>query len=88
MFRKLKIRKQKKKLAKLLNGRKLEDVLAEAPYGYGYFQGEEGYRIWDERVENGFVAFAVTTLNAEIWIVEKYLSEESELGSRKRNYRR
>ena len=73
MFHKRKIRKQEKKLAKLLNGRKLEDVLAEAPYAYGHFQGEDGYRIWDERVEKGFVAFVSTTLEAELWIVEKYL---------------
>ena len=73
------LRNKQKRLNKLLNGRTVEDVLAEAPYDYGHFQGDEGYRIWDKRGEkNEFAAFANSTLDAELWIVEKYLSENKE----------
>jgi len=74
------LRKKQKKLNTLLNGRTVEDVLAATPYAYGHFQGEDGYRIWDKRVDkNEFVAFASSTLDAELWIVEKYLSESTEI---------
>ena len=63
-------------LKRLLNGQPLEEVLSAAPCKYGHFQGEDGYRIWDERLENGFVHFASTPLDAHLWIVEAYLSEQ------------
>ncbi len=72
---KWKTRKKQQKLRTLLNGQVLDDVLRAAPYGYGHFQGEDGYRIWDRRIENGFIGFAYTPLDAELWIVEQYLSK-------------
>lgn len=73
---KMGLRNKQKKLIKLLNGRTVEDVLAAAPYAYGHFQGDDGYRIWDKRSEkNEFAAFASSTLDAELWIVGKYVSE-------------
>jgi len=71
------LRNKQKRLNKLLNGRKVEDVLAAAPYAYDHFQGGDGYRIWDKRGEkNEFVALVNSTLDAELWIIEKYLSEK------------
>ena len=76
---KMELRNKQKRLNKLLNGRTVEDILAVTPYAYGHFQGEDGNRIWDKRAEkNKFVAFANSTLDAELWIVEKYLSENKE----------
>jgi hypothetical protein len=68
-------RKKQQKLSALLDGQALEDVLLAAPYGYGHFQGENGYRVWDKRIENGFIGFARSRLDAELLIVERYLSE-------------
>jgi len=76
---KMEIRKKQKRLSELLDGRTAVDVLATAPYAYGHFQGDDGYRIWDKRTENNeFVAFASSVLDAELWIVKKYLSENKE----------
>ena len=69
-------RRKQQKLSRLLNGQDLEAVLRDAPYEYSHFQGEDGYRIWDKCVENGFVGFASTPFDAELWIVETTLSQE------------
>ncbi|MEM7330864.1 MAG: hypothetical protein AAF490_02145 [Chloroflexota bacterium] len=66
---------KERKLNRLLDGRRLEDVLEEAPYDFAHFQGEDGYRLIDTSVKDGFVGFASTPLDAHIWIVEQYLSE-------------
>lgn len=74
------LQNKQKRLNNLLNGRTVEDVLAEAPYAYGHFQGDDGYRIWDKRTkDNDFVAFVGSALDAELWIVEKYLFESKEM---------
>ena len=76
---KMGLRKKQKRLDMLLDGQTLEDVLAAAPYAYGHFQGDDEYRIWDRRGEkNEFAAFVSSTLDAELWIVEKYVSESKE----------
>ncbi len=51
------------------------EILAAAPFGYGHFQGEDGYRIWDERLDPGFVGFSPTAEGAEDWIIETFLAE-------------
>ncbi|WP_420642235.1 hypothetical protein [Candidatus Leptofilum sp.] len=71
------MRQRQQRVAALLDGREITAVLQTAPYSYGHFQGENGYRIWDERIENGFVGFAATPQEAELWIVEHYLSESN-----------
>lgn len=68
--------KKQKKLNKLLAGRPLAQILSEAPYEFGHFQGEDGYRIWDKRMKNKFLHFAPTELDAHLWIVETYLSTQ------------
>lgn len=84
---KRKIRKKQQKLSMLLDERALKDVLAAAPYAYGHWQGENGFRIWDKRIKDGSIHFTQSQLDAELWIVEKYLSksavpEPSQLTSR------
>ena len=64
--------------ASLPNGRSLATLLANAPYGYDHFQGEDGYRIWDSRQPNTFVAHAATPFEAELWIVRQVVAEENE----------
>lgn len=64
--------KKLKELEKLLNGRSLREVLYEAPYKFGHFQGEDGYRIWDNRRPGKFLHTAQTPLDAEIWIIKKF----------------
>lgn len=66
---KWRIWRKEKKLSKLLGSRSLAQVLAESPYEFAHFQGEDGYRIYDKRIDNGFVDFAPTTLDAQLWIV-------------------
>ncbi|RME46456.1 MAG: hypothetical protein D6791_08255 [Chloroflexi bacterium] len=65
------------RLQQLLAGRSLEEVLSAAPYKYGHFQGEDGFRVWDERIENGFLHFYSAALDAQLWIVETYLAEQA-----------
>jgi len=72
---KLKASKKEKKLKKLLSARSLESILAEAPYAYEHFQGEDGVRIWDKRIKD-FVDYAETPFDAELWIVEHYLTDK------------
>jgi hypothetical protein len=73
--KKRRARRKQQKLSALLDGQAVEDVLLAAPYGYGHFQGEDGYRVWDKRMENGFIGFVRSRLDAELLIVERYLSE-------------
>lgn len=61
------------------------EILAAAPYGYGHFQGEDGYRIWDERLDPGFVGFSPTAEGAEEWIIEQFLREEEDSGPADKN---
>ena len=68
-------RQKQQKLRTLLDGQAIEDVLRAAPYGYGHFQGEDGYRVWDKRIENDYVAFVYSPLDAELWIAEKFIAE-------------
>ena len=68
-------RKKLKELKALLNGRSLRDTLYAAPYKYAYFQGDDGFRIWDNRRPGHFLYTADTPLDAEIWIVKKYQAD-------------
>ena len=51
-----------KEAQKLLGARALDQILADSPYEFGHFQGEDGYRIFDERSDEAFVGFAATPL--------------------------
>lgn len=75
------VSRKKRELEQLLalTGQSLEEILATAPYKYGHFQGEDGFRLWDERLENGFVHFFDTSLDAQLWIVKTYLSERDQI---------
>jgi hypothetical protein len=64
-------RRKGQKLARMLDGRPLEDVLTASHYDYAHFQGEDGYRIFEKGTQNGFVDFAKTELDAHLWIVER-----------------
>jgi hypothetical protein len=72
-------RRRKRAAAMLAWARR--EILAAAPYAYayayayGHFQGGDGYRIWDERLDPGFVDFSPTAEGAENWIVEQFLAE-------------
>ncbi len=79
------VARKARQLERLLDGQSLEEVLSAAPYKYGHFQGEDGFRIWDERVEEGVVHFAYTPLDAQLWIVKTYLSERNEREDRMGN---
>ena len=68
---KFKIWRKRKKLAKLLGTRSLDQVLDDSPYDFAHFQGENEYRIYDKRLQDGFIGFAATPLDAQLWIVEK-----------------
>ena len=72
------VSRKKRELEQLLAlaGQSLDEILAAAPYKYGHFQGEDGFRVWDERLENEFLHFFYTPLDAQLWIVKTYLSEQ------------
>lgn len=53
-----------------------QEILVAAPYGYGHFQGEDGYHIWDERLAPGFVSFSPTAEVAEEWTIEQFIQEK------------
>lgn len=71
-------RRRKREAAMLAWARR--EIMARAPYGYGHFQGEDGYRIWDTRLDSGFVGFSPTTELAENWIIEQFLAENDQAG--------
>ena len=75
--KKRKFCQKEERLAELLGEKELKDILDDSPYQYGRWQGEDGYRIYDLRIKNNFIASARSKLDAEIWIVEQYLSVES-----------
>ena len=77
--------KKELKLESMLSGRALETVLAKSPYKYLYlFQGDSIYRIYDNRNESDnqklpvFIDFVTSKLDAHLWIVDRYSSEQSE----------
>jgi hypothetical protein len=78
--RKWGLRQKERKQERLLGGRNLEDVLAEAPYKFAHFQGEDGYRLYDTRQKEDFLGFVYTSLDAHLWIVERYLDESKDKG--------
>ena len=71
------ISRKKRKLKQLLNGQSLEEVLKNAPYKYGHSQGDSLYRGWDERRGVEILRWFPTTLDAQLWVVETYLSEQN-----------
>ena len=73
-------RKKRRRLARALAklSMSLEEVLAEAPYQYGHWQGEDGYRIFDTRVKDRYIGFVSSESDAELWIVERYLADKTE----------
>ncbi len=78
--RQLARRRRERRRARALSalGMSLEQALAEAPYEYAHWQGEDGYRIIDVRAPKGFVGFAGSKSEAELWIVERYLAEKTQ----------
>jgi hypothetical protein len=78
MSRWLAQRKKERRLGRALAilSMSLEEVLAEAPYQYGHWQGEDGYRIFDTRVKDGYIDFVSSESDAELWIVERYLADK------------
>ncbi|NOX61146.1 MAG: hypothetical protein GXP42_04260 [Chloroflexi bacterium] len=76
-------RRKERRLARALAAlsMSLEEALAEAPYDYDHWQGEDGYRIFDVRVQEGYVGFASSPSDAELWIVERYLADKMRDGS-------
>ena len=65
----------RRRIRRLLCGRSNEEMLKIAPYRYGWFQGDNGYRIMDDRKEPPFVHIVHSIEEAEIWILERYLCE-------------
>ena len=76
--RKWRLRQKEKKLEKLLAGRSLDAVLAEAYYEFAHFQGEDGYRLYDKREKEGFLGFVYTPLDAHLWIVERHMADRKD----------
>jgi hypothetical protein len=65
---------KKRRVKKLLGGLSKEEVLKAAPYSYSWVFGEDGYRISDDRT-NQFIGHELSTKDAELWILERYLCE-------------
>jgi hypothetical protein len=66
--------KKKHRVKKLLEGQSRTEVLKAAPYRYCWYFLEDGYRISDNRT-NEFVNHELSTKDAELWILERYLCE-------------
>ena len=66
----------RQRMQKLLGGMTLEEVLKKSPYGYGHFQGDNGYRIWRRDMLEGFVQLDVSDKFAKMWIVEQYFQSD------------
>lgn len=74
-------RQMEREMAHLLSGRSLPTLLANAPYRYDHFQGEDGYRIYDSH--QTYLGHAATAFEAELWIVRRVVAEEQgRVGSR------
>jgi hypothetical protein len=59
-----------------VNGRDPQSLIDASPYGYGHWQGENGYRIWDDRREPPFIGFAATEAECRERILELILATE------------
>jgi len=89
--KKRKARQKKRALESMLSGRSLETVLEKSPYKHILlFQGDNSYRIYDNRnrYDNQnkpiFIDKVANTLDAHLWIVERYSSEQTEVVKRTR----
>lgn len=89
--RKRKVRKKEQALESMLSGRSLETVLEKSPYKHILlFQGDNYYRIYDNRNQYDdqnkpiFIDWVANTLDAHLWIVERYSSEQAEVAKRAR----
>ena len=67
-------RHRRRVLNNLPPGTTFQSLLAEAPYEYVHFQGEDGWRIYrqggDQPLEHAY-----TRDYAEFWIVDRWLQE-------------
>ncbi len=63
-------RRRRRRIARLLAGRRLADVLVAAPYEFDHWQGEDGYRIVERGSDGRPVAWAATEGSAVLWILE------------------
>jgi len=77
----LRDRSQARAIEMLLDGRDRQAVLDEAPYDFGHWQGENGYRVYtkhDDPDQTGgeFVKMVSSPRDAEDWILQRHLSPE------------
>ncbi len=75
--RKKEIRKKEQRLAELLDGQELNDILEASPYKLSRGQGDNWYGIYDKELGRNKLGSAQYRLDAELWIVEKHFSTES-----------
>lgn len=72
-------RKRVQWITQQLAGRDPKALIEASPFGYGHWQGEDGYRIWDERQEPPFIGFGATGEACEKQILA-LIFEEEQLG--------
>lgn len=69
-----------RRLEKLLAGRALRDVLAASGYDCGHWQGEDAFRICERGSDGRAVAWAATEREAQLWILERAVSDAASGG--------
>ena len=65
-----------RQLQNWLAGRDPQTLIADSPFNFGHWQGENGYRIWDERQEPPAFIFETTPEACERYILERIMAEE------------
>ena len=70
-------REQKQLVAQELDGRDANAVIKASPFSYAHWQGEDGYRIIDERKDPPYIGFAGTVEQAESQILLLIAAESS-----------
>ncbi|HFC12344.1 MAG TPA: hypothetical protein ENJ56_05825 [Anaerolineae bacterium] len=75
--RTIKMRLNDKQIEQKLAGRDRKKLLAESPYRYDHWQGDDGYRVFDEREMDRYLAFVHTAKEAEDTILKQIFADEA-----------
>lgn len=66
-----------KRIVALLAGRDKAAILAQAPYEFFYSQGDDVPRLGNRVTGERYADYVSSELEAELWIIERYLADNS-----------
>ena len=73
----LAVQQRERAIQTKLAGRSAKTLIADSPFEYGHWQGEDGYRIMDNRREPPFIGFASSVEDAEAQILTLIFTDQA-----------